>query len=541
MAIKVAHFGQFGPNQAGISGTAIDMIMAERTVGIDAQYIDYEGKKPSRVGLTANGVTTVGPSWSRQADIIVRHSAIPPSVEALGKPHVMCLHGRPEYLFMLEYTGKSKIISEYLKCVESKRYAAFITFWQEHFEFLNMLLPDTKIDFVPAMVNLEVFKPSGIRLDYDSEGGDPNILIADMFRQDTTPFNILMATAAFVREFCPEAKVHIYGLQRTKESPVKDLVDGMRKANVLGQAEPLTRDMERIYRAVDMVVTPHHIATRVVREALASGVPVVAGQGCPYTKYTADARHSRGFAIKINECWNDIRDDRWRLCKEARAMAEESFNLKQAGEAALEVYERVMQEPKPKIEMRTKPMIYNFIAYATDSEGGGKDLGAAYNRYMNLLPNDNDWACFIDHDAMWTTQDWFKRLGEIIAANPAYGLLTACTNRVGNNEQKIATVDISSDMLFHRKIGSRLQIQEGLKIKDVTDTHRISGVVMLVKKSVWKAAGGFKGGFLGVDNDFHSRVVKAGSKVGVMRGIYVYHWYRQSDSTLKPVNVAGKQ
>jgi glycosyltransferase involved in cell wall biosynthesis len=513
------------------------MIMAERTVGIDAQFIDYEGNKPSRVGLTANGVTTVGPSWSRNADIIVRHSAIPPTVEALGKPQVMCLHGRPEYLFMLEYVGKSKIVTEYLRCVESKKYAAFITFWKEHFDFLNILLPDTKIDFVPAMVNLDVFKPSGIRLDYDDEGGDPNILIADMFRHDTTPFNILMATATFVREFCPGAKVHIYGLQRTNESPVKDLVEGMRKAKVLGQAEPLTKDMARIYRAVDMVVTPHHIATRVIRETLASGVPLVAGQGCPYTKYTADARYSNGFAAEINRCWNDIREDRWRLCKEARAMAEKCFNLEQAGEAALKVYERILTEPKPEIELRTKPVIYNFIAYATDSEGGGKRVGVAYNRYMNLLPNDDDWACFIDHDAMFTTEDWFNQLGEILAAHPEFGLLSACTNRIGNPEQKIAKLENTHDMLYHRAIGRQLRQQGGLTIKDVTKTHCISGVVMLVKKSVWKAAGGFKeDGFLGVDNDFHQRVVNSGGKVGVMRGIYVYHYYRaDNESGLKPV------
>jgi glycosyltransferase involved in cell wall biosynthesis len=533
MAIKVAHFGQFSPNQAGISGTAIDMIMAERSAGIDAQLIDYEGnKKPSRVGLTCNGVTTVGPSWSEHADIIVRHSAIPPSVEALGKPQIMCMHGRPEYLFLLEYNKKSMIISEYLRCVESKRYSAFITFWKEHLEFLKLLLPKTKIDYVPAMVNMKAFKPDGIRLDYDIEGGSPNILITDMFRQDTSPFNVLMAAAYYVRKYRPEARVHIYGLQRTQESPIKHLIENLRHNIILSQAEPLTTKMDRIYRAADMVVTPHRIATRVIREALASGLPIVAGMGCPYTKYRADARDTEGFARKINTCWKDIQKSNGDLRQASRAMAEKSFNLEQAGKAALKVYERVLNEPKPVIEVRTKPMIYNFIVYATEQEG--KNIGAAYNRYMKLLPNDEDWACFIDHDAMWTTRDWFKQLGDILLDNPDYGLLSVCTNRIGNSDQKLSGFAEESNILRHRAIGKQLFNQEGTKVKDVTDKHRISGVVMLIRKDVWKKAGGFMSGFLGVDNDMHSRVAKAGFKVGICRGLYVYHWYRQGDESLPP-------
>ncbi len=77
-------------------------------------------------------------------------------------------------------------------------------------------------------------------------------------------------------------------------------------------------------------------------------------------------------------------------------------------------------------------------------------------------------------------------------------------------------------------------------VMDVTKSHCISGVVMIIKKSVWKKAGGFKKGFLGVDNDFHQRVVRTGGKVGVCRGLYVYHTYRaDKDSELQPVKLAG--
>ena len=44
-----------------------------------------------------------------------------------------------------------------------------------------------------------------------------------------------------------------------------------------------------------------------------------------------------------------------------------------------------------------------------DSNG---NLGAAYNRFVEYIPR-GDWACFIDHDAMFTTNDWFTRIANI--------------------------------------------------------------------------------------------------------------------------------
>lgn len=532
--LKVAHFGQFGPNQAGIHTTAMEMIMAERLVGIDSQYIDFDGKKnkPSRVGLTDGSVTTVGPSFAEKADILVRHSAIPWQFLGKYKPIVMCIHGRPEYTFLLEYYGRVGLIQEYLKCGKNPQYKSFITFWKEHIPFLEWLLPDAKIDFVPAMVDLDKYNPVGMKAVLAPNEGKPNIVIADNFRTDTTPFNVLMAAALFVKLYCPKGRVHIFGLQKSNQSPVKDMADMLKRANILGKSTSLVRNIEQVYRAAEIVVTPQVIATRVVREALASGVPLVAGKGNPYTRYTANPRDTRGFASEINKCWRDIKKGKQRT--NPREVAEEHFNLEQAGQKALEVYERIMTEQRTnqksaKVEVLKGPRIFNFIPYDTE-----ENVGRAYNHYMELI-EDDDWACFIDHDAMFTTPDWFKQIQKVIAANPEYGCLSAIANRVGNPAQKVANLQDTHDILYHRKIGKLIQQQQGTKVNDATNTHCISGVVILVKKSVWKKAGGFADGFLGVDNDFHTRVVKAGEKVGVMRGLYLYHFYRAADSKYKPI------
>ena len=169
-------------------------------------------------------------------------------------------------------------------------------------------------------------------------------------------------------------------------------------------------------------------------------------------------------------------------------------------------------------------MIYNFIAYSPDDK---KNLGNTYNDYMELLPDNEDWACFLDHDAVWTTNDWYKQLQDVIC-NPdyrEYGLFTVMCSKIGNSFQMVKNSHGNHDYSHHRKIG---EIQEQVHYGKVFEAPKpISGVVMVTQKRVWKEVGGYLNrGFLGRDTSYHGLVKKAGFKVGVIRGVYVYHWYR---------------
>jgi hypothetical protein len=72
-------------------------------------------------------------------------------------------------------------------------------------------------------------------------------------------------------------------------------------------------------------------------------------------------------------------------------------------------------------------MIHTYIPYAPSSIN--KNIGAVYNGFMNMI-SDDDWACFLDHDAMFTTLDWYKQLEDIVenlsSSHPDARLLTAC-------------------------------------------------------------------------------------------------------------------
>lgn len=163
------------------------------------------------------------------------------------------------------------------------------------------------------------------------------------------------------------------------------------------------------------------------------------------------------------------------------------------------------------------------------------NIGATYNKFIGMV-NDDDWVCFLDHDAMFTVHNWYKMLEQIVAIvddrsgarDKQIGLMTGVTNRIGNVEQiifpKTSPEAQNHDMYFHRKIGYKRMIEFGSQAR--VANNLISGILMLTPKRVWKECGGFKDGFLSVDNDYDAKVRRAGYKTLILDGLYLYHWYR---------------
>jgi GT2 family glycosyltransferase/tetratricopeptide (TPR) repeat protein len=169
-------------------------------------------------------------------------------------------------------------------------------------------------------------------------------------------------------------------------------------------------------------------------------------------------------------------------------------------------------------------MIITLIPYCPRSEG--KNLGFAYNELMGRL-RDEDWACFLDHDACFTTPDWYAQLEEITAGLTEPCVLTALTNRVGSPWQLAPGVDRDNhSMDYHRRIGRAIQAAAPGVLRDVTHESLMSGVVILLSRRTWLHLGGFVDGFLGVDNAIHQAARDRGGRIYLMAGVYVYHWYR---------------
>ncbi len=166
--------------------------------------------------------------------------------------------------------------------------------------------------------------------------------------------------------------------------------------------------------------------------------------------------------------------------------------------------------------------IHTYIPYNTEG-----NLGKAYNSFMELI-GEEDWACFLDADATFTTRNYYTYMLEAIENNPQVGLFTCMTNRIGCGYQKFKEISTENhDIKYHRQVGLEINKKYYNEVIDITSSRPyLSGVVILISKQTWKKVKGFKDGFLGVDNDIHLRCKDNSIKVGLLKGLYVYHWYR---------------
>lgn len=349
--MRVAHCVTVSPNRCGLYGTTKELVKAERLVGIDAGVIDVvvskgepliNGKLEGYPRLRDEDLIPKTIQWARKADIFVKHTYIPMELQTLGKPLMLALHGRPESSYQLEMSGQVNVLSHVQKRAAEDRYKGFLCFWPQFLAFWSFIVPKEKLFYVPAPIDLDYYRPKGEVFDFKEFGGSPNILISDIWREDVTPFNLLDAATVFQQNHCKAAKVHILTIQGRRLKVISGILAGMKRLGALGIIRPMLKNISDFYRAADIVITPHIISTRSVREPLACGTPVVAGYGNMYTPYTANPMHSYAFAEAINECWEDLKQDPKTVKETARKTAEMAFNLENTGKAAKEIFETII-------------------------------------------------------------------------------------------------------------------------------------------------------------------------------------------------------
>lgn len=176
-------------------------------------------------------------------------------------------------------------------------------------------------------------------------------------------------------------------------------------------------------------------------------------------------------------------------------------------------------------------MIYYFTPYSLE-----KDLGKCYNDMMELLPNDDDYACFTDGDAMFTSHDFGHQIQRYTEVYPDCPLFTAMTNRVGTDYQCVKDAWDENNISYHWKFGTALRKSPTkTAIEDITLSTPISGVLILIRKKEWKEVGGFQSGkgMLGIDNSIHYKMRDAGYPIYLMKGVYILHYYRDGQQQNK--------
>lgn len=156
-----------------------------------------------------------------------------------------------------------------------------------------------------------------------------------------------------------------------------------------------------------------------------------------------------------------------------------------------------------------------------------KDLGAAYNRAMEMIP-DGGHACLMDIDAMFLTPQQPAIIEQYVEKYPE-AVLTCYTNRISPLSRQLFNGHLNSNPDIKTHIGCAATLQtKPMKVRMIGNA--ISGFLMIVPKSVWKKVPFVEGiGCLGVDTQFSRELHKRQIPILLMETIYVFHTYRIMD------------
>ena len=172
-------------------------------------------------------------------------------------------------------------------------------------------------------------------------------------------------------------------------------------------------------------------------------------------------------------------------------------------------------------------MIYTLVPYMDE---GDKNFAQTCNRFMELIPDDNDFAIIMDHDAMFTTHTWMNQVHGAIKRYPEANAFCAVTNRISAKFLWANVNKDDNDMAYHFKRGGELSHTHGTDCAigppPTKDERGWGGYFFMIRKSAWKEIGGFRiGRSGGVDWNSYADLHAKGEQVHVLLGVYIYHWY----------------
>lgn len=171
-------------------------------------------------------------------------------------------------------------------------------------------------------------------------------------------------------------------------------------------------------------------------------------------------------------------------------------------------------------------MIWFFTPYSFK-----KRLFEAWDEYMNLVHDPEDWVCMMDGDVMFLLADFGHQMQRYIEKYPDTGMFTCYASRAHRNCFIRKGTDPSNpSMLYHYNMAEKARKELDLKVK--TFEGPALGHLLLIKKSTWiQIRERVKNitkeqKILGVDVRISRAVSELGMPILLMRSIYVLHFYR---------------
>ena len=321
--MKLAHIVAVTPRRCGLYETTRELVAAERAIGIDARMYDSRTDQRLHPGGTEDrGAWFCDLAWTKQADVLINHSGLGHELETrCTLPVVHVAHGRPLSSFLSEMNKQAPVYSYHYGKNKDARYKCVVTFWPEHIPYLEVMWRDTPVHGVPPPVDLQFWTPTGPNgYKFHGMGSETNVVVTDANRDDVIPFSVVNAFAVYANQH-PLAKLHIYTFQ-SDERGWPALLKSIQDRGNLGECKTwLASGLDHVYRSTSMLITPHKIYTRSIREAMACGCPVVSGRDCDPDDIVEFA--NRMIAVKKNRLlWRDDAETMFDPKNSARAMLE---------------------------------------------------------------------------------------------------------------------------------------------------------------------------------------------------------------------------
>lgn len=274
--MKIAHYAIVTPRRCGLYETTRELVVALRERGVDSRIVDPKPMKQWEALEEDRGAPIERGAWD--PDILVSHSGLG-NMEDCGKPIVHVAHGRPRHSFLNEVEGGTPVYSYHYDTNAKPQFRAVVTFWPQHAPYLRVMYPDKPVHVVQAPVDLEHWSPGKSAYDFAGHAGRINVVCADSFRNDGDCFDPLNAFALWARENgARQPKIHVFGKAGNMRG-WSALIRRIQDDGHFGILQGWAADLRVVYRKADLVITPHAIDVRTVREAMACGCPVLQMRG----------------------------------------------------------------------------------------------------------------------------------------------------------------------------------------------------------------------------------------------------------------------
>lgn len=171
-------------------------------------------------------------------------------------------------------------------------------------------------------------------------------------------------------------------------------------------------------------------------------------------------------------------------------------------------------------------MIWFFTPYSFE-----KKLFDAWDNYMNLVSDPEDWVCMMDGDVLFFHADFGHQLQRYIDRYPDTGMFTCYASRSGTpwmlpQDQIMGNADI----LLHKKKANYFRENFDLQAEELD--RRATGHLLLMQKKTWLEIRGPVGektkekNILGIDTAISLHLLETGRKIRLMKSVYVLHYYR---------------